>query len=213
MVALSPGRQFPHPDPIRDRRLEGENHRLQEITVALGPTASIHMRPKVIILIHTYLPTGYSVFFLFCFFRIVVRPLFGNDGVRVKLRNWAQQDLALIFNLLLLLTDKRNSTGNLYFTDALADHPISASGGNCGPGTLAAQKAAGGARHGSQPAVGAGNSSCTGSMTSIESTATLGNSSNDMAMTVSKELRTAAGMYATTGNFLLDTPRFLKNSK
>ena len=99
-----------------------------------------------------------------------------------------------MFNLLFLLTDKRNSTGNLYFTDALADHPISASGGNCGPGTLAAQKAAGGARHGSQPAVGAGNSSCTGSMTSIESTATLGNSSNDMAMTVSKELRTAAGI-------------------
>ena len=118
-----------------------------------------------------------------------------------------------MFNLLFLLTDKRNSTGNLYFTDALADHPISASGGNCGPGTLAAQKAAGGARHGSQPAVGAGNSSCTGSMTSIESTATLGNSSNDMAMTVSKELRTAAGMYVTTGNFLLNTPRFLKNSK
>ena len=89
--------------------------------------------------------------------------------------------------------DKRNSTGNLYFTDSLQDSILS---NNLG-------KAAQGSHHGSQP-VGqrTGNSSCTGSITSIESTATIGSSTTDMAMSVSKELRTAAGTYV----FVLPSP-------
>ena len=82
----------------------------------------------------------------------------------------------------MFLTDKRNSTGNLYFTDSLQDPMVGLSN--------SLQK--GSHHHGSQP-VRTDNSSCTGSVTSIESTATLGSSTTGMAMSVSKELRTAAG--------------------
>lgn len=79
--------------------------------------------------------------------------------------------------------DKRNSTGNLYFTDTMQD-PLTGLSNTLQVGGK------NGRLSGSQP-VDRNDSSCT-SLTSIESTGTLG-SNNEFS--VSRELRTAAGIY------------------
>ena len=88
--------------------------------------------------------------------------------------------------------DKRNSTGNLYFTDSLE-------GGETGGGDqtdLLARISNNIQKQHNSLREELLTGSATGSMTSIESTATLGSSTNDIRgsnSAVSMELRTAAG--------------------
>ena len=92
-------------------------------------------------------------------------------------------------------TDKRNSTGNLYFTDTMQDPLV-------GISNTLQQKASGNGRlAGSQP-VSRNDSSCT-SLTSMESSM-----GSDMAMSVSKELRTAAGQLQKINILLIRTKKY-----
>lgn len=86
--------------------------------------------------------------------------------------------------------DKRNSTGNLYFTDALerSDDGI--------PQTVKMSNSIFSQNTGQRDELRSG--SALGSTTSIESTATTGSSTNDLhgsQLAVSMELRTAAGKW------------------